>query len=148
MTNLDSVLKSRDITLLTKVHMVKAISFPVVMYGCESWIIKKAEHWRIDAFELCCWRRLLIVLWAARSSNKSILKEILKSILKATRRLFSSSSPVNPKGNQPWKNWCWSWSLATWCLAMWWEEQTHLKRPLCWERLKAKRKGGNRGWDG
>ena len=76
MTNLDNILKSRDITLLTKVHLVKAMVFPVVMYGCESWTIKKAEHQRIDAFELWCWRRLLRVPWIARRSNQSILKEI------------------------------------------------------------------------
>ena len=76
MTNLDSILKSRDITLPPKVHLVKAMVFPVVMYGCESWIIKKAEHQRIDAFELWCWRRLLRVPWTARRSNQSILKKI------------------------------------------------------------------------
>ena len=76
MTNLDSVLKSRDITLPTKVCLVKAMVFPVVMYGCESWTVKKAEHLRIDAFELWCWRRLLRVPWTARRSNQSILKEI------------------------------------------------------------------------
>ena len=76
MTNLDSILKSRDITLPTKVHLVKAIVFPVVMYGCESWTVKKAEHRRIDAFELWCWRRLLRVPWTVRRSNQSILKEI------------------------------------------------------------------------
>ena len=75
-TNLDSVLKSRDITLLTKLSLVKAVVFPVVMYGCESWTIKKAEHWRTDAFQLGCWRRLLRVPWTARRSNQSILKEI------------------------------------------------------------------------
>ena len=76
LTNLDSILKSRDITLPTKVHLVKAIVFPVVIYGCESWTIKKAEHRRIDAFELWCWRRLLRVPWTARRSNQSILKEL------------------------------------------------------------------------
>ena len=76
MTNLDSILKNRDITLSTKVHLVKAMVFPVVMYGCESWTIKKAEHQRIDAFELWCWRRLLRVPWSAGRSNQSILKEI------------------------------------------------------------------------
>ena len=76
MTNLDSILKTRDITLLTKVHLVKAMVFPVVLYGCESWTIKKAEHQRIDVFELWCWRRLLRVPWTAKRSNKSILKEI------------------------------------------------------------------------
>ena len=108
MTNLDSILKSRDITLPTKVHIVKAMVFPVVMYGCENWAIKKAECWRIDAFKLC-WRRLLRVPWTARTSNHSFLK---KSTL-----------------NIHWKDWCWSWSpntLATWC-----EEPTHCKRPWC-----------------
>ena len=76
MTNLDSIVKSTDTTLSTKVHLVKAMFFPVVMYGCESWTIKKAEHQRIDAFELWCWRRLLGVPWTARRSNQSILKEI------------------------------------------------------------------------
>ena len=76
MTNLDSILKSRDITLPTKVHLVKAVVFPVVRYGCESWTIKKAERRRIDAFELWCWRRLSRVLWTAKRSNQSILKEI------------------------------------------------------------------------
>ena len=76
MTNLDSVLKSRDIILVTKVHIAKAMVFPVVVYGCKSWTIKKAEHQRIDAFELLCWRRLLRVLWIASRSNQSILKEI------------------------------------------------------------------------
>ena len=75
MTNLDSIFKSRDITLSTKVRLVKAIVFPVVMYGCESWTVRKAEHWRIDAFELWCWRRLLRVPWTARRSNQSILRE-------------------------------------------------------------------------
>ena len=76
MANLDSILKSRDMTLPTKVHLVKAMVFPVVMYGCESWTIKKAERQRIDVFDLWCWRRLLRVPWTARRSNKSILKEI------------------------------------------------------------------------
>ena len=76
LTNLDSIFKSRDITLLTKVHLVKAMVFPVAMYGCESWTVKKAEHQRIDAFELWCWRRLLRVPWTAKRSNQSILKEI------------------------------------------------------------------------
>ena len=76
MTNLDSILKSRDTSLPTKVRLVKAMAFPVVMYGCESWTLKKAEHQRIDAFELWCWRRLLRVPWTARRSNQSILKEI------------------------------------------------------------------------
>ena len=76
MTNLDNILKSRDVTLLPKIYIVKAMVFPVVTYGCESWTIKKAEGWRIDAFELWCWRRLLRVPWTARRSNQSILKEI------------------------------------------------------------------------
>ena len=80
MTNLDSIFKSRDITLPTKVHLVKAMVFPVVMYGCESWTVKKAERQRIDAFELWCWRRLLRVPWTARRSNQSILKEISPGI--------------------------------------------------------------------
>ena len=80
MTNLDSIFKSRDITIPTKVRLVKAMAFPVVMYGCESWTVKKAERWRIDAFHLWCWRRLLRVPWTARRSNQSILKEISPGI--------------------------------------------------------------------
>ena len=76
MTNLESILKSRDITLSAKIHLVKAMAFPLVMYGCESWTVKKAEHQRIDAFELWCWKRLLRIPWTARKSNQSILKEI------------------------------------------------------------------------
>ena len=76
MTNLKSILKSRDVTLPTKVRLVQAMGFPVVMYGCESWTVKKAEHWKIDAFELWCWRRFLRVPWTARRSNQSIVKEI------------------------------------------------------------------------
>ena len=124
-TNLDNILKSRGITLPTKVCLVKAMVFPVVMYGCESWTIKKAEHQRIDAFELWWWRRLLRVPWTARRSNQSILKEV---------------SP------EYWKDWCWSWNsntLATWC-----KQMTPWKRPWCWERLKAGGEGDNRGWDG
>ena len=120
MTHLDSVLKSTDITLPTKVRIVKAMIFPVVMYEGESWTIKKAEHQRIDAFGLWCWRRVLGVPWTARRSNQSILKEIsLEYSL---------------------EDWCWSWNsniLATWC-----EELTDLKRPWCWERLRAEREGG------
>ena len=81
MTNLDSILKSRDITLPTRVCLVKAVVFPVVMYGCESWTMKKAECQRIDAFELCCWRRLLRVPWTARRSNQSILKEMCQGYI-------------------------------------------------------------------
>ena len=80
MTNLDSIFKSRDVTLATKVRLVKAMVFPVVMYGCENWTVKKAEHRRTDAFELWCWRRLLRVLWTARRSNQSTLKEISPGI--------------------------------------------------------------------
>ena len=126
MTNLDSILKSRDVTLPTKVHLVKAMVFPEVMYGYESWTIKKSEHQRIDAFELWCWRRLLRVPWTARRSNQSILKEISPDI--------------------HWKDWCCSWNSNT--LAIWCEELTHWKRPWCWERLKAIGKGDDRGWDG
>ena len=99
MTNLHSILKSRDITFPTKVHLVKALIFPVVMYGCESWTIKKAECWRIDAFELWCWRRLLRVPWTARRSNQSILKEISLGF--------------------HWKDCCWSWNSNT--SANWYE---------------------------
>ena len=126
MTNLDSILKSRDITLSTKIHLVKAMVFPVVLYGCESWIIKKAEHRRIDAFELWCWRRLLRVPWTARRTNQSILKEISPSCSLEGLMLKLNSN-----------------SLATW-----YEELTHLKRPWCWERLRAGGKGDDRGWDG
>ena len=117
MTNLDSILKSRDIILSTKVHLVKAMVFPVVMYGCEIWTIKKAECSRIDAFELWCWRRFLRVPWTARRSNQYILKEI---------------SPGYKL------DWCWSWNsntLATWC-----KELSHLKRPWCWEGLRQEEK--------
>ena len=126
MTNLDSIFKSRDITLPTKVCLVKAMVFPVVVYGCESWTVKKAERRRIDAFELWCWRRLLRVPWTARRSNPSILKEISPGV--------------------HWKNWCWSWNsntLATSC-----KELTHWKRLWCWEGLGAGGEGDNRGWDG
>ena len=126
MTNLDSIFKSKDITLLTKVHLVKALVFPVAMYRGESWIIKKAEHLRIDAFELWCWRRLLRVPWTAMRSNQSVLNEISLNI--------------------HWKDWCWSWNSNT--LVKWCEKLTHWKRPWCWERLKAGGEGGNGGWDG
>ena len=125
MTIVDSVLRSKDITLLTKFHVVKAMDFSIVTYRCESWTIKKAECWRIIAFKVWCWRRLLTVPWTARSIQ-SILKEI------------------NPE--YYWKDWCWSWSsntLATWC-----EGLTHGKRPWWWERLKTKGEGSGRGWDG
>ena len=100
---LDSILKSRAITLPTKVHLVKAMVFPVVMYGCESWTVKKAEHWRIDAFELWCWRRLLSVPWVARRSNQSILKEINQSWVFIGRTDAEAETPIlwPPDG----KNW-------------------------------------------
>ena len=121
MTNLDSILKSRNITLPTKVCLVKTMVFPVVMYGCESWTIKKAECQRIDAFELWCWRGLLRVPWMARRSNQSILKEISpESSLEGLMLKLKLHT------------------LATWC-----KELTHLKRPWCWERLKGRRR---RGW--
>ena len=124
MTNLHSILKRRYITLSTKVHLGKAMVFPVVMYGCESWTVKKAEHQRTDAFELWCWRRLLRVPWTARRSNQSILKEI------------------SPECSLEGLSWSWnSNTLATWC-----EELTHLKRPWYWERLKAGGEGDDRGW--
>ena len=112
-------------SLWEKVHIVKAMVFPVVMYGCESWTTKKAECQRIDAFELWCWRRLLRVPWTARISNQSILRKVVLNI--------------------HWKDWCWSWNsntLATWC-----EEPTHSRRLWCRERLKAG-EGVGRGWDG
>ena len=126
MTNLDSILKSRDLTLPTMAHLVKAMVFPVVMYGCESWTIKKAEHWRFVAFELWCWRRLLRVPWTPRRSNQSILKEIspeysLEGLMLELKLQY----------------------FATWCA-----ELTHLKRPWCWERLKAGGEGDHIGWDG
>ena len=125
MTNLDSILKSRDIILPTKVHLVKAMVFLVVMYGCESWTVKKAERWRIDVFELWCWRRLLRVPWTARRSNQSMVKEISPKysleglMLKLKLQYF-----------------------ATWC-----KKLTHLKRPWCWKRLNAG-EGDGRGLDG
>ena len=111
---------------LAKVCLVKAMVFPVAMYGCESWTVKKAEHWRIDAFELWCWRRLLKVPWTARRSNQSILKEMspgcsLEGLMLKLKLQY----------------------LATWC-----KELTHLKRPWCWERLGAGGEGDDRGWDG
>ena len=126
MNNLDSILKSRDITLPTKVCLVKSVVFSVVMYGCESWTVKKAEHRKIDAFELWCWRRLL-------------------------RSLGLQGDPTSPSERRSvlgvhWKDWCWSWNsntLATSC-----EELTHWKRPWCWEGLGAGGEGDDRGWDG
>ena len=125
-TNLDSILKSRDITLPTKIHIVKAVIFLVVVYGCESWTILKAELQRIDAFELWCWRRLLRVPWTAKRSDQSILKEI------------------NPE-----------YSLEGLMLKLKLQSFGHLMRrvdslesPWCWERLKTGGKEADRGWDG
>ena len=125
MTNIDSILKRRNITLPTKVCLVKAMVFPVVMYGCESWTVKKAECRRIDAFELWCWRRLLRVPWTARRPNQSILKEIspgcsLEGLMLKLKLQY----------------------LATSC-----KELTHWKRLWCWEGLGAGGEGDNRGWD-
>ena len=126
MTNLDSILKSWDITLSRKVHLVKAIVFPVIMYGHESWTIKKAECWRIDAFELCCWRRLLRFSWTPRISNQSILKEISPGcslvglMLKLKLQYFVHLM----------------------------RRVTHLKRSWCWEWFRAGGEGDDRGWDG
>ena len=125
MTNLDSILKSRDITLPTKVHLVKATVFPVVMYGCESWTVKKAECWKIDAFELWCWRRLLRVPWTARRSNQSILKEINpgcsleEQMLKLKLQYFGHLMQRDDSFGKTW----------------------------CWEGLGAGGEGDNRGWD-
>ena len=127
MTNLDSILKVRDITLPTKVRLVKAMDFPVVMYGCESWTIKKAECWRTDAFELWCWRRLLRVPWTARRSNQSILKEISPGcsleglILKVKLQYFGH---------------------------LIWTADSFEKTLKGWERLRAGGEGDDRGWDG
>ena len=120
MTNLGSILKNRDITLPTEFHLVKAMVFPVVMYGFESWTIKKAECWRIDAFELWCWRRLLRVPWTARRSNQSILKKISPEIF-IERTNAEAETPV-----------------------LW---PPDAKRPWCWEGLKAGGEGDDRGWD-
>jgi len=126
MTNLDSILKSRDITLPTKVCLVKAMVFPVVMYGCESWTIKKAEHQRIDAFELWCWRRLLRVPWTARRSNQSILKEISPEyslqglMLKLKLQYFGHLMQRTDSFEKTWY----------------------------WKRWRVGGKGDERGWDG
>ena len=125
MTNLDSILKS-NITLPTKVCLVKAIVFPVVMYGCESWTIKKAEHWRM----------MLLNCGVGEDSWESL----------GLQRDPTSPSSRKSVLNIHWKDWCWSWNahtLATWC-----EELTHWKRTWCWERLKAGGEGGGRGWGG
>ena len=127
MTNLDSILKIRDITLPTTVHLVKAMFFPVVMYGCDSWTVKKAEHWRIDAFELWCWRRLLRVPWTARRSTQSILKEISPGCFFGRIDVEAATPILWPPDGKSWPHW---------------------KIPWCWERLKAGGEGDNRGWDG
>ena len=125
-TNLNSILKSRDITLPTKVCIVKAMGFPVVMYGCERWTIKKVEHWRINAFELWCWRRLLRVTWTARRPNQTILKEINPEylleglMLKVKLQYFGHLM----------------------------QRVNHWKRPWCWVRLRARGEGGDSGWNG
>ena len=123
MTKLDSILKSRDITLPTKFCLIKAIVFPVVMYGCESWTVKKAEHRKIDAFEVWCWRRLLRVPWTARRSNQSILKEIspgcsLEGLMLKLKLQYFGHFML---------------------------ELTHWKRPSCWEGLGAGGEGDDRG---
>ena len=124
MTNLESILKKRDITLLTKVHMVKAMVFPVVMYRCESWTIKKVECQRINFFELWCWRRLLRVPWTTRISNQSILKEInSKYSLEGLMLKLQYFGYLIRKADS-------------------------LEKPWCWERLKTEREGVDRGWDG
>ena len=105
MTNLDSILKSRDITLSTKVRLVKAMVFPVVIYGCESWTIKKAERWRIDAFELWCWRRLLRVPWTKRRSNKSILKEISPGLFIGRTDVEAETPVLWPPDAKSWLIW-------------------------------------------
>ena len=126
MTNLGSILKGRDITFLIKVHLVKAMVFPVVMYGCERWTIKKVECQRLDALELWCWRSLLRLPWMARRSNLSILKKI--------------SPEYSLEGLML------NWNSNT--LASWSKQLTHWKRPWCWERLKTGGEGDDRGWDG
>ena len=124
MTNPDSILKSWDITLPTKVHLVKAMVFPVVMYGCENWTIKKAEHGRIDAFELWCWRRLLRVCWTARRSNQSVLRKVspgcsLEGLMLRLKLQYFGHLMQRADSQRPW----------------------------CWERLRAG-EGDDRGWDG
>ena len=124
MTNLDRVLKSRDITLPTKVHIVKAMVFPVVMYRCESWTTKKAEWWRIDAFELWCWRRPFRVPWTATRSNQSILKEINPEYsLEGLKLKLQYFAHLMPRANS-------------------------LEKTLIWDILRAWGEGHDRGWDG
>ena len=117
MTNSQSILKSRDITFPTKIHIVKAMVFPVVIYRCESWTIMKAEHWRTDAFEIWYWRRLLRVLWRARRSNQSVMKSILNIL---------------------WKNWCWRWSFNI--LTTYSEEPIYWKRPWWLGKIEGRKR--------
>ena len=126
MTHLDSIFKSRVITLPTKAHLVKAKVFPVVTYGCESWTIKKAECRRIDAFELWCWSRFLRVLWTARI--QPVHPKWIQSWLFIGRTDAEAETPI---------------LMATWC-----KELTYLKKPWCWEGLKVGEEGDDRGWDG
>ena len=133
-TNLDSTLKSRIITLPTKVHRVKAMDFPVVLYRCESWTIKKAECQGIQAFELWCCRRLFFFF--------SCIWDVFEFLGQQGDQISPILQEINPEYS--WEGeWCWSSNtLATWC-----EEPTHWKRPWCWERWRAKEEGGSRGWD-
>ena len=126
MTNIDSILKSKDITLPRKVHLVKAMVFPMVMCGCESWTVKKAERQRIDAFELCCWRRRLRVPWTARRSNQSIRKKISPGCSLEGRML----------------------KLKLQYFGHLMRRADSLERPWCWERLRTGEEGEGRGWDG
>ena len=126
MTNLDSIFRSRDITLPTKVRLVKAMVFPGVIYGCESWTLKKAERWKIDAFELWCWRRLLRVPWTARRFNQSTLKEI--------------SPEYSLEGLML--------KLKLWYFGHLIQRADSLEKTWCWESLKAGGEGDDRGWDG
>jgi len=126
MTNLDSILKSRDITLPTKVHLVKAMVFPVVMYGCETWTVKKAEHRRTDAFELWCWRRLLRVPWTARRSNQSILREISLGI---SLEVMMLKLKLQYFGHLIWR-------------------ADSLEKTLMLGGMGARGEGNDRGWDG
>ena len=126
MMNINRIFKSRDITLPSKVSIIKAMFFSVLMYGCKNWTIKKAECWRIDAFELWCWKRLLKIPWTARRSNLSILKK--------TNNKYSLEGLMLKLNLQYFGHLM--------------QEQTHWKRPWCWERLKAGGEEGSRGWDG
>ena len=125
MTNLDSASKSRDITLLTTVCIVKAMIFPVVMYGCDSWTIRKAERRRTDAFELCCWRRLLRVPWRAKRSNQSILKEMYLGLFIVRTDDEAEVSILWPTDGRA--------------------DSLGKRKPSCWERLKAGGEGDDRG---